>query len=863
MNFVCTPGLVILACACVASVCLAQVDENTPGWFPFTIPGLESSVTPIDLSHLNEDEAGQSGRVIAKSGHFLDGSGKRIRFFGVNIGAGACFPEKETGRKVAARLAKMGVNVVRLHHMDYSWSPGSLTDAPDSGMLNSARLDRLDAFVAELKKNGIYININLHVSRRYAGFTETLGEDFTFGKAIDNFYRPFIDSQKQYAKELLTHVNPYTGKSYAADPAVAFVEVNNENALTGVAPAIIARLPSPYSDELAKRWRNWLSKKYTFDQDLREAWKQPTQQEQKGELLSNPAFSDNAAGWHLEKHGGSDSSLTPLAGGKGVRWMSTKAGSESWHMQLNLPGVTIYKGNAYRVSVRARADNPGARLFVTVNRSSDPYTELGFSETLSLTSDFKDYMFEFVGSEDAVNGARLNFSLLNKVTAVEMERVSLAQVSPLGLPAGEILRSDRVPLPTSASARIAWDDFRRFLVQIEYEYALEMRDYIKKELNCGALITQTQSAYGGPVGIRRESRLSDFTDQHGYWQHPNFPAESWSGTNWTIGNTSLFTSPDGGTITDIAVQRAENKPYTISEYDIAAPNDHSAETLPSLASYACLQDWDGLYQFVYAGSEAQYGSDRIASFFDLAGHTGKLTMTPWAALVYRQGMIKPAESVYTLMIPDKHAFAADTRNYHGGTSRLWSSVGVSQALGLVSRVAVRSAPIDAPVSVKPSPPTLKAPFVSDTKELTWNPERAELTVNAPKAKLWIGRAAGRTMKLGEITVTAGAAPETMAFSVVALDDRPTAESKKLLVTALSRVENQGMGWNAERTSVSNQWGKGPTVVLGVNATIEFAPGLWKAWALDGTGAPATPVRMSGSALNIGPGAKSVWFLLTR
>ena len=37
--------------------------------------------------------------------------------------------------------------------------------------------------------------------------------------------------EKEYARELLSHVNPYTGMSYLKDPVVAVVELNNEDAL--------------------------------------------------------------------------------------------------------------------------------------------------------------------------------------------------------------------------------------------------------------------------------------------------------------------------------------------------------------------------------------------------------------------------------------------------------------------------------------------------------------------------------------------------------------------------------------------------------------------------------------------------------
>ena len=45
-----------------------------------------------------------------------------------------------------------------------------------------------------------------------------------------------------------------------------------------------------------------------------------------------------------------------------------------------------------------------------------------------------------------------------------------------------------------------------------------------------------------------------------------------------------------------------------------------------------------------------------------------------------------------------------------------------------------------------------------------------------------------------------------------------------------------MGWNANRTSVGDQWGQGPTQAEGIPATVTLQTnGPRSVWALDGTG----------------------------
>ncbi len=85
--------------------------------------------------------------------------------------------------------------------------------------LDPGQLDRLDWLVYQLKLHGIYSNINTHVSREYPGCDYPDINDFNYGKAIDQFYPPYIEMQKDYARKLLTHKNPYTGTTYAEEPA--------------------------------------------------------------------------------------------------------------------------------------------------------------------------------------------------------------------------------------------------------------------------------------------------------------------------------------------------------------------------------------------------------------------------------------------------------------------------------------------------------------------------------------------------------------------------------------------------------------------------------------------------------------------
>ena len=103
-----------------------------------------------------------------------------------------------------------------------------------------------------------------------------------------------------------------------------------------------------------------------------------------------------------------------------------------------------------------------------------------------------------------------------------------------------------------------------------------------------------------------------------------------------------------------------------------------------------------------------------------------------------------------------------------------------------------------------------------------------------------------------------------AGTLTAMDRRPTFESHKLLLTLVGKIENQDMVWNADRTSVGNQWGHGPTVAEGVPATVTIKTAdLRHVWALDPTGTRAEPVPATyqNGALTFTVGAryKTLWY----
>ena len=248
--------------------------------FPF-VPSYDAPANVVNMSHLVDAPAGKNGRIRVEGGHFVNDRG-RVRLNATNLTGPANFPTQEEAERLAERLARFGINCVRLHYFDDEYGTfmlpkeqGILPPNPKSKReFDPERRDRMDYMVFQFKKRGIYVDVNLHVARNLDARDGVVPGTPWANKGVDQFNPHIIALEKEYAKGLLSHVNPYTGMSYLKDPVVAIVELNNEDALWRVyRGGALDDIAEPYATEFRVLWNKWLLKKYGSTEKVRSAWK--------------------------------------------------------------------------------------------------------------------------------------------------------------------------------------------------------------------------------------------------------------------------------------------------------------------------------------------------------------------------------------------------------------------------------------------------------------------------------------------------------------------------------------------------------------------------------------------------------------
>ncbi len=197
------------------------------GAFAFPIvPDEFSPEALLDLRSWNEARAGQHGPIRAQGSRLVRGDGETIRWFGVNAGPGVWRQSQGAVRYLVRKLAKLGVNLVRLH--------GALGSDADPVHVDPGRLDAVFFFVAACRDAGIYTTLSTYFPLWFR-IDKSWGIDAYEGREPKHpFALIYFDArlqaiQRAWLASALGTVNPYTGLTLAKEPALAAVELVNED----------------------------------------------------------------------------------------------------------------------------------------------------------------------------------------------------------------------------------------------------------------------------------------------------------------------------------------------------------------------------------------------------------------------------------------------------------------------------------------------------------------------------------------------------------------------------------------------------------------------------------------------------------
>jgi hypothetical protein len=340
--------------------------RDTRDWYEIPFELDDGSASILDTIHPTAKPIGRDPEAVLRrdGARFEYADGRPFHIWGLSV---ATAPPKADAQYFARRARRLGVTVARFHSLD-----GGLCDVNTgkSYVLDERKLDRMEHFIACLRREGIYVLLDplYNWQAPMVGEADGLPEDAMIrGRVKCQFY---IDAclqrlNKDFIRKILTHRNPYTGMINGEDPAVAFFTVTNENSF--FLRQIDAMEGSKYwAKMLTEQFNAWLLEEYGGREKLAEVWGdelEPAEDPAKGTVKRSDAWrirgpgrraSDNARFlYHVQvafynsvkdyvtKELGFKHILFNGSGWFGAGWLDTL------DLAANLPGMDFYDQHGY------------------------------------------------------------------------------------------------------------------------------------------------------------------------------------------------------------------------------------------------------------------------------------------------------------------------------------------------------------------------------------------------------------------------------------------------------------------------------------------------------------------------------------
>ena len=826
---------------------------NTTGWYEWDFPVDNPELGELDLSHLLDAPAGKHGfSTVHADGHIVFQDGTKGRFFGTNVGGARCCPDKKDAEIWSARLAAYGVNLLRLHAYDTRW--GGLIDygKGNTRALNPDAFDRLDYFVAQLKKRGIYVYFDLLDYRSFqpgdgvrdAARMDTHWENSVKGASI--FNRRMIELQKEFATQLLTHKNPYTGLRYVDEPALLVQEITNENSLFYLANTRLM-LPS-YTAELKALWNAWLLKRHGDRDALARAWTWPSGRcaLKTGENPAAGTVEMPTQFLYLDLKKSSDDPLRAP-------------------VRLNAMTRFLYETQvAYYTEMTEHLRKLGLKCLIT--GTNQDFSDAGNRANASCQAMTRNNYWCHPNTHAKPFNRFRNLAVLGSPvcsTATPVANIASSTVagkpmiSPeFNFPWPNQFRAECLPMMMAYASLQEWDGMLFFAYETRADrnrlsYFGNSRDPVR----WGQMPMAALMFHRGDVAPARNTVHVGVSTVDTFATRPRRASDAYSPYNVLPYISKLRTA--------YFDDRYEGDADLVVSSGHSASGDYSRARRAIVFADSALTDERGMVLDRSASVKATMPG--LRTYIAKIGWTAvdRESIPDGADLVARSGVSVGVITDRFCLLPS----ASLRRPKDGG---VWLHRVLLEALGHWNMPG--AAPLEEAGRI----------FRSDTGQLVLDSQRRLFTAVSPRTRIAVGFFGEDTVTLGDASLSCKT--PFAAISAIVLDDAASlATASRILVTAVARAENTGQATietgNVDRgidadtgaflpqsTIAIAEFGKAPVLAEPVVATFRLSSLVTRAFALDETGCKARelPVKRNGDGVTLltAP-ARSPWILLVR
>jgi hypothetical protein len=292
----------------------------------------------------------------------------------------------------------------------------------------------------------------------------------------------------------------------------------------------------------------------------------------------------------------------------------------------------------------------------------------------------------------------------------------------------------------------------------------------------------------------------DYLDQHDYFDHPQ---GGWRTHDAVQHNQSMFRSAQAGLIGNLAPRQVLNRPYTVSEWNIGAWNEHLMEASFSMVSVGLLQGWDGLIQFVLLPRGTPEEKPILNNgFFNVGENPSVVLQYPTLARMWHRKDIAEADPVFIRRIspsqmnmpgPVPSKFFPEAFMFTHG-EEIPEKDEYGHMLSVVGKVGnefvLQYQPHYEAEGIRKYLDQEGRMARSMTGEITWDWGKGYMIIDADRTQGICGYIGGIPIEAKNISVQAST-PYGLVMLTTVEDDSPISRSRRMLLTALGRARNTG------------------------------------------------------------------------
>jgi hypothetical protein len=364
--------------------------------------------------------------------------------------------------------------------------------------------------------------------------------------------------------------------------------------------------------------------------------------------------------------------------------------------------------------------------------------------------------------------------------------------------------------------------FVLFLQETEVKMITRMTAFLRDDLGCRALITDRNAWTNFAVDQVTRAALFDYVDDHFYVDHPEFIEQQWQLPSRCANVNPLKNSALGAQA--VVFTRLLDKPFTITEYNYAAPGRFRGVGGILTGAMGALQDWAGIWRFAYShDADALLNPEGYSlNYFDMASDPLSQAAERATLCLFLRGDLAPLSRSYALLIPKRDAL--QMRDALPKNQAEWPWLAWYARMGAL---VADAAPAGATWSDR-SPEAYALPS-RELRKRIGNAPLGDGAVSIDPATgtfvLNTARTSGGFTERGKVDAGALAFDVNGTAATVwvsALDDAPIATSKRLLLTHLTDVQNSGIRYAQQSRKTLLAWGGLPHLVRAGTAEIRLA-----------------------------------------